>query len=67
MKGTILDYVGTDAFILLDDDSVITMPLNAFESLMPIGSNISLCKLYNNSTNSNYKPCQNVNKPIDLL
>ena len=42
MKGMILDYTGNDAFILLEDDSIITMPLTSFETLMPIGSNISL-------------------------
>ena len=27
MKGMILDYTGNDAFILLEDDSIITIPL----------------------------------------
>lgn len=67
MKGIILDYTGNDAFILLEDDSIITMPLASFESLMPIGTNISLSNLYNNSSNTNYKPCQSVNKSIDFL
>ena len=67
MKGMILDYTGNDAFILLEDDSVITIPLTYFETLMPIGSNISLSNLYKNSSNTNYKPCQVVNKSIDFL
>lgn len=67
MKGMILDYTGNDAFILLEDDSIITMPLTSFETLMPIGSNISLTNLYKNSSNTNYKPCQTVNKSIDFL
>lgn len=67
MKGMILDYTGNDAFILLEDDSIITMPLTSFETLMPIGSNISLTNLYKNSSNTNYKPCQMVNKSIDFL
>ena len=67
MKGMILDYTGNDAFILLEDDSVITMPLTSFETLMPIGSNISLSNLYSSSSNTNYKPCQMINKSIDFL
>lgn len=67
MKGMILDYTGNDAFILLEDDSIITMPLSSFEQLLPIGTNISLCNLLNKSTNTNYKPCQMLNKGIDFL
>lgn len=67
MKGIILDYTGNDAFILLDDDSIITMPLSSFETFIPIGSNISLCNLYNNSTNTNYKTNLLVNKTVDFL
>ncbi len=67
MKGMILDYTGNDAFILLEDDSIITMPLTSFETLMPIGSNISLSNLYTNSHNTNYKSCQMINKTVDFL
>ena len=67
MRGIILDCTGNDAFILLEDDSIITMPLTSFETLMPIGSNISLSNLYSNSCNTNYKPCQLVNKTVDFL
>lgn len=67
MKGIILDYTGNDAFILLDDDSIVTLPLSSFETFMPIGSNISLCNLYNNSTNTNYKTNLLVNKTVDFL
>lgn len=67
MKGIILDYTGNDAFILLNDDSIVTLPLSSFETFMPIGSNISLCNLYNNSTNTNYKTNLLVNKTVDFL
>lgn len=67
MKGMILDYTGNEAFILLEDDSIVTVPLASFESLMPIGSNISLSNLYRNSSNTNYKTCQMVDKSIDFL
>ncbi len=67
MKGMILDYTGNEAFILLEDDCIVTMPLASFESLMPIGSNISLSNLYSNSSNTNYKHCQMINKSIDFL
>lgn len=67
MKGMILDYTGNEAFILLEDDSIVTVPLASFESLMPIGSNISLSNLYKNSSNTNYKTFQMVDKSIDFL
>ena len=52
MKGMILDYTGNDAFILLEDDSIITIPLTSFETLIPLGTNISLTNLFNKSTNT---------------
>ncbi|WP_196001081.1 hypothetical protein [Clostridium sp. 1001271B_151109_B4] len=67
MKGMILDYTGNDAFILLEDDSVITMPLTSFETIMPIGTNISLTNLFNKSSNTNYKSSQMINKNVDFL
>ena len=67
MKGMILDYTGNDAFILLEDDSVITMPLTSFETIMPIGTNISLTNLFNKSSNTHYKSSQMLNKPVDFL
>ena len=67
MKGMILDYTGNDAAVILAYHSIITMPLTSFETLMPIGSNISLSNLYSNSCNTNYKPCQLVNKTVDFL
>lgn len=67
MKGIILDYTGNDAFILLEDDTIITIPLTSFETIMPIGSNISLCNLYCKSSNTNYKSYTVENKVIDFL
>ena len=51
MKGLILDYNHSEAFILLEDDSVSTVPIN----LLPIGSNINLSTL-NNCNNLKYHP-----------
>lgn len=67
MRGIILDYTSADAFILLEDDSIATIPLSSFEELIPIGSNVSLNTIYNKSTNSNYKTCHSINKGIDFL
>ena len=64
MKGIILDYTGNDAFILLEDDTIITIPLTSFETIMPIGSNISLCNLYCKSSNTNYKSYTVENKSL---
>ena len=51
MKGLILDYNHSEAFILLEDDSVSTVPINS----LPIGSNINLSTL-NNCNNLKYHP-----------
>ena len=67
MKGMILDYTGNDAFILLEDDSIINFPLTSFETLIPLGNNISLTNLFNKSTNTNYNAIQNINKTVDFL
>lgn len=54
MKGLILDYNTTEAFVLLEDDTVTTIPIASLPSIKPIGSNISLNNLYNkNNHNSN--------------
>ena len=55
MKGTILDYTPTEVFVLLEDDSVVTLPLSSFSHTSPIGSNISLDRLYNGTYSINYK------------
>ena len=67
MNGLILDYTVNYALILLEDDSVITMPLTSFETIMPIGTNISLTNLFNKSSNTNYKSSQMLNKTVDFL
>lgn len=54
MKGTILDYTASEAYVLLEDDSVITIPTASLSQLTPIGNSISLP---NSAINSNtYKP-----------
>ncbi|MBM6860017.1 hypothetical protein H9X78_05845 [Clostridium saudiense] len=67
MKGTILDYTPTEAFILLEDDSVVTIPLSSFTHTTPIGSNISLTRLYNGTYSINYKPSKIYDKSIDFF
>lgn len=67
MKGTILDYTPTEAFILLEDDSVVTIPLSSFSHTSPIGSNISLDKLHNGTYGINYTSSNIHNNPIDFF
>ncbi len=67
MKGTILDYTPTEAFILLEDDSVVTIPLASFTHTTPIGSNISLNRLYNGTYSINYKPSKICDKSVDFF
>lgn len=67
MKGMILDYTGKWCLHIIRGDSVITMPLTSFETIMPIGTNISLTNLFNKSSNTNYKSSQMLNKTVDFL
>ena len=67
MKGIILDYTPTEAFILLDDDSVITIPTSTFSRLSPIGTSINLSMLYNSNLNTKHHN-QNIKSTfIELL
>lgn len=67
MKGTILDYTYDEAFILLDDDSVITVPLSSFSRTSPIGSNININRLYNGTYSINYTSPNMNNKSVDFF
>lgn len=67
MKGTILDYTSTEAFILLEDDSVVTIPLASFSHTSPIGSNVSLDRLFNGTYSINYKPSKIHDKSVDFF
>ena len=67
MKGTILDYTGSEAFILLDDDSIITVPAATFSHSMPIGSIISLSDVYNKTSNIKYSPANPYDKTVDFF
>lgn len=67
MKGTILDYTSTEAFILLEDDSVVTIPLASFSHTSPIGSNVSLDRLFNGTYSINYKPSKIYDKSVDFF
>ncbi len=67
MKGIILDYTPSEAFILLDDDSVITLPTNSFSKLSPIGSSINLSTIYDTSSNTQHHSQNFMNSSIELL
>lgn len=45
MKGTIIDVNSSEAFISLDDDTIITMPLASLNSYLSIGSSIDMTSL----------------------
>ena len=67
MKGTILDYAGSEAFILLDDDSIVTVPAATLSSSMAVGSIVSLADLYNKTTNIKYSPANPYDKTVDFF
>ena len=67
MRGMILDYTSSEAFILLDDDSVVTVPTSIFSTLSPIGATINLGDLYNRNSNIKYSATSPYDKTVDFL
>lgn len=67
MKGTILDYTTSEAFILLDDDSIVTVPLTNITHNVPIGSNVNITNLHNGTYSMDYKPHNFYDKSVDLF
>lgn len=51
MKGKIIDYNFFEAFIALDDDTVIKLPINQVSSYLNIGDTINI-----DSNNISYTP-----------
>ncbi|MEG0856492.1 MAG: hypothetical protein RSG52_08430 [Terrisporobacter sp.] len=45
MKGKIIDLNSSEAFISLEDDTIITVPLTNFNTYLPIGSSIDMSLL----------------------
>lgn len=66
MKGTILDYTASEAFVLLEDDSIITIPMVSLSQFSPLGNSINLSTLYKNGEN-NYKPSNLYDKSIGFF
>lgn len=67
MRGTILDYTNSEAFILLDDDSIITIPTQALSKHLALGSKIDLTILNNGSYSVNSKALSSNYKNIDIF
>lgn len=54
MKGTIIDLNSSEAFVSLQDDTILTIPLTNFNYNLSIGSSVdmsSLCGSYGFSNN----------------
>ena len=66
MRVMILDYTTSEAFILLDDDSVVTVPTSSFTTLAPLGTIINLSDLYNRTSNIKYSSTSPYDKTVDF-
>lgn len=66
MKGTILDYTASEAFVLLEDDSIITISTVSLPQHTPVGSSINLSSLYTNSQD-HYKPSNLYDKSVGFF
>lgn len=66
MKGTIIDYNYFEALILLEDDSVINLPLSKVSDYLSKGTSISLNYNDINCSTSN-RPKINKDKIVDFL
>lgn len=68
MKGTIIDLNSYEAFIALEDDTILTIPLNNFNTYLSIGSSIDITSLhgcYGFSNNHKFEMTQD--KLIDFF
>lgn len=59
MKGKIIDYNSSEAFIALDDDSIISLPLNEVSESLSVGSFVNI-----NINNISFTPSNNKIKII---
>lgn len=46
MKGRIIDLNSSEAFVALEDDTILTVPLTNFNTYISIGSSINMTSLY---------------------
>ena len=66
MKGTIIDYNYFEALIVLEDDSVINLPLSKVSDYLSKGTSVSLNYNDINCSTSNRSKI-NKNKIVDFL
>lgn len=45
MKGKIIDLNSSEAFISLEDDTIVTVPLTNFNTYLSIGSSVDMASL----------------------
>lgn len=68
MKGKIIDLNSSEAFISLEDDTIITVPLTNFNTYLSIGSYIDMTSLYGSYGFSNNHNAEMVrDKLIDFF
>ncbi|MGL5086515.1 MAG: hypothetical protein ACRC68_12490 [Clostridium sp.] len=68
MKGTIIDLNSFEAFVSLEDDTVLTVPLTNFNSYLSIGSSIDISSLLGNyGFSNNHRAEMTQDKLIDFF
>ena len=68
MKGKIIDLNNCEAFIILEDDTMLTIPLTNFNTYLSIGSSINITSIHGNyDFSSNHKVEMTQDKLIDFF
>lgn len=68
MKGRIIDLNSSEAFVLLEDDTILTVPLTNFNTYLSIGSSINMISLYGSyGFSNNHKAEMTQDKLIDFF
>lgn len=68
MKGTIIDLNSSEAFISLEDDTVLTVPIANFNSYLSIGSSIDMASLLGSyGFSNNHRAEMTQDKLIDFF
>lgn len=64
MKGKIIDMYNSEAFIMLDDDTIITVPTMAINNSYTIGTTINLSDISNFNINNNNHSVNVINEKL---
>lgn len=68
MKGTIIDLNNSEAFVSLEDDTILIVPLSSLNTYISIGSSVDVTSLYGSyGFSTNHRTEMTHDKLIDFF